>query len=104
MLVPFPYSDLTSTKRRPVLIISNDNYNQQFHDVVCVITSNKQKDSYSVELEDGDLELGVLPESSVVKAHKLFTVHQTKIIKKFSVVKVKYFEKIADKIKHLIKQ
>lgn len=105
VLVPFPYSDLSSTKHRPVLIVSNNSYNQKFHDVVvCVITSNKQKDSYSVELKDNDLEVGVLPESSVVKAHKLFTIHQTKIIKKFSVVKVEYFEKIADKIKHLIKQ
>lgn len=41
VLVPFPYSDLTNTKRRPVLIISNDDYNRKFHDVViCVITSN----------------------------------------------------------------
>lgn len=103
VLVPFPYSDLSSTKRRPVLIVSNDNYNQNFQDVVvCVITSNLYKDNYSVELKNKDLEIGVLPESSIIKAHKLFTIHQNKIIKKFSVVKAEYFEKIGDKIKHLI--
>ncbi len=103
VLMPFPYSDLSNTKRRPVLIVSNDDYNQNFQDVVvCVITSNLHKDAYSVELENDDLEIGVLPESSTVKAHKLFTVHQNKIIRKFSVVKVEYFEKVADKIKHLI--
>lgn len=103
VLVPFPYSDLSSTKRRPVLIISNDNYNQNFPDVVvCVVTSNLHKDGYSVELENEDLEIGVLPESSIVKAHKLFTIHQDKIIKKFSLVKGEYFEKVADKIRHLI--
>jgi hypothetical protein len=53
-------------------------------------------------LENEDLEIGVLPESSIVKAHKLFTIHQDKIIKKFSLVKGEYFEKVADKIKHLI--
>lgn len=105
VLVPFPYSDLSNNKRRPVLIVSNNDYNQKFHDVVvCVITSNRQKDSYLVELQDSDLEIGVLPESSVVKVHKLFTIHQNKIIKKFSLVKVEYFEKITDKIKDLIKQ
>ena len=47
VLVPFPYSDLSSTKRRPVLIVSNDDYNQMFQDVVvCVITSNQQTDDY----------------------------------------------------------
>ena len=104
VLVPFPYSDLSSSKRRPVLIVSNDRYNQHFDDVVvCVITTNLRKDEYSVELEGDDLEIGVLPESSVVKAHKLFTIHQDKIVKKFSVVKDDYFDKVADKIKLLIK-
>ena len=105
VLVPFPYSDLSSTKHRPVLIVSNNDYNQKFHDVlVCVITSNLHQDKYSIELEHGDLEMGVLPESSVVKAHKLFTSHQDKIIKKFSLVKSEFFEKVADKITHLIEQ
>ena len=104
VLVPFPYSDLSSAKRRPVLIISNDDYNRKFHDVVvCVITSNQYKDDYSLALENKDLEIGVLPESSIVKAHKLFTIHQSKIIRKFSLVKSEYFEQVADKIKSLIK-
>ena len=103
VLVPFPYSDLSSTKRRPVLIVSNDDYNQTFPDVVvCVITGNLHNDGYSIELENEDLEIGMLPESSIVKAHKLFTNHQDKIIKKFSLVTGEYFEKVADKIKHLI--
>ena len=41
VLVPFPYADLSATKRRPVLIVSNNDYNNSFPDVlVCVITSN----------------------------------------------------------------
>jgi mRNA-degrading endonuclease toxin of MazEF toxin-antitoxin module len=49
ILVPFPYSDLSSSKRRPVLVVSNDDYNQHFQDVVvCVITSNLHTDEYSV--------------------------------------------------------
>lgn len=103
VLVPFPYSDLTSTKRRPVLIVSNDEYNKKFQDaVVCVITSNLHKDEYSVELGNSHLEIGMLPESSVIKAHKLFTIHQSKIIKKFSLVKTDLFEKVVEKIEHLI--
>ncbi|MBA3633625.1 MAG: type II toxin-antitoxin system PemK/MazF family toxin [Acidobacteria bacterium] len=92
-------------QRRPVLIISNDDYNREFHDVVvCVLTSNQHKDSYSVALENDDLEIGVLPENSIVKAHKLFTIHQSKIIRKFSLVKDEYFEQVAAKIRNLIEQ
>lgn len=101
--MPFPYSDLSSTKRRPVLVVSNDDYNRKFQDVVvCVITSNKHTDEYSLPIENKDLEIGVLPESSVVKAHKLFTIHQSKIIRKFSLVKSACFAQVTGKIKTLI--
>ncbi len=102
--MPFPYSDLSSTKRRPVLIVSNDSYNNTFDDVlVCIITSNLRKDEYSVTLSNDDLEIGVLPESSVVKSHKLFTIHKEKIIKTFSLVKEEFFSQVNQKIKDLIK-
>ncbi|SFF13246.1 type II toxin-antitoxin system PemK/MazF family toxin [Thermoflexibacter ruber] len=105
VLVPFPYSDLSNNKKRPVLIVSNNDYNQSFEDVlVCVITSNDYKDAYSVDLSNHDLEIGILPESSIVKAHKLFTIHQSKIIKKFSMVKGDYFELIKTKIHSLVKK
>jgi mRNA interferase MazF len=105
VLVPFPFSDLSSLKRRPVLIVSNNEFNDQYSDVlVCVITSNLFLDSYSIKLENDDLEIGVLPESSVVKTHKLFTIEKTRIIKKFSVVKSEYFDQVKDKLEALIQK
>lgn len=105
VLVPFPYSDLSTTKRRPVLIISNNDYNNAFNDVlVCVITSNQFQEEFSVRLENEDLEIGVLPESSVVKTHKLFTINKTKILKKFSVIKPEFYDQIKDKIEVLIQR
>ena len=102
VLVPFPYSDLTSSKRRPVLILSNDGYNTQFADVVvCVITSNLYKDEFSVLLEDVDLEAGILPEKSVIKAHKLFTIDQSQVLKRFSTISEKKFEEVRKKISQL---
>lgn len=68
VLVPFPYSDLSAVKKRPVLIISNNRYNTIFPDIlVCVITSNLFKDQYSLLINEGDLEIGILPEPSVIK-------------------------------------
>jgi len=104
VLVPFPYSDLSSAKKRPVLIVSNDTYNQRFDDVlVCVITSNKYKDAYSINLSDKNLETGILPESSIVKTHKLFSVQKSKIIKKFSIVKTAFYKEVENLICRLVK-
>ena len=104
VLVPFPYSDLSTTKKRPVLIISNDDYNSQFDDVlVCVITSNQYKDDYSIGLDNDDLEIGILPELSIVKTHKLFTIHKSMIIRKFSIVKPEYYTQVGQLIIKLIK-
>jgi mRNA interferase MazF len=103
VLVPFPYSYLSSTKRRPVLIISNNYYNQNFPDIlVCVIISNFFKDEYSVSLLDKDLEIGMMPEKSVIKCHKLFTIEQSQIIKRFSIINDKKFKEVADKVTLLV--
>ena len=103
VLVPFPYSDLSSSKRRPVVIISNNHYNSSFSDVlVCVITSNLFKDDYSVILNDSDLETGVLPEKSVIKSHKLFTIEQSQILKRFSFLNESKFEEVKETIVKLI--
>jgi len=103
VLVPFPYSDLSATKKRPVIIVSNSDYNLKHEDiVVCVITSNQYKDDFSVDLENEDLEIGILPETSVVKVHKLFTIHKSKIIRKFSSVKPEYYPKIEKLINKLV--
>jgi hypothetical protein len=69
-----------------------------------VITSNRQIDSYSVPLETQDLEIGIMPESSVVKVHKLFTIAQSQIIRKFSIVQSTFFEKVIQKIDTLLEQ
>lgn len=95
ILVPFPYSDLSSSKRRPVLVISNNNYNKNYPDIlVTVITSNLYKDDYSVELQNNDLEVGVLPEQSIIKCHKLFTIDQSQVLKRFSIVSEKKFDEV----------
>lgn len=41
VLIPVPFTDLSSRKRRPVIVISNDDYNRRTRDVVIVaMTSN----------------------------------------------------------------
>jgi mRNA interferase MazF len=93
VLVPFPYSDFTISKLRPALILFNNNVNSKFHDTLaCVVTSNLFKDNYSVDLESTDLNSCVLPEKPIIKYHKLFTIQQSLIIKRFSIISKEKFE------------
>ena len=103
VLIPFPYSDLSSSKRRPVLVLSNNFYNDKFPDIlVCVIMSNLFQDQYSIVLNDEDLELGLLPEKSVIKCHKLFTIEQSQVLKRFSIINESKFEEVSKKVSDLI--
>ena len=85
-------------------MISNDVYNDSFPDIlVCVITSNLFTDEYSVGLKDSDLESGLLPETSVIKCHKLFTIEQTQIVKRFSTITDQKFSEVVNILHTLIK-
>lgn len=47
IIVPFPFTDLTSEKQRPALIISNDIVNLTNDVIVAQITSNLHNDDFS---------------------------------------------------------
>jgi len=105
VLVPFPYSNLSSSKRRPVIIISNNYYNKNYPDIlIAVITSNLYRDDYSVNLNNDDLELGMLPEQSIIKCHKLFTIEQSQVLKRFSIVNENKFDEVVVLLNKLIQR
>ena len=82
IVVPFPFSDLSSIKQRPVLILSKDNDNKLSEDIItCGITSNLKNMRYSVLIDNNNLENGKIPAKSRIKIDKLFTLNKN-IIKK----------------------
>ena len=83
VLVSFPFTDLSSTKRRPALVISPDSFNVHGEDVIlAAITSHLAADPHSVPLDARDFREGRLPKPSVVKLTKIFTIHSDLIVKK----------------------
>ncbi len=82
VLVAFPFTDLSSSKRRPALVVSPDSFNEQLQDVVLVaITSNVAAGDH-LRIESQDCVDGILPKPSVVKPAKMFTIHSSLIVKK----------------------
>ncbi len=44
VLIPVPFSNLKQQKQRPVLIISNDSYNEVMEDIVVLAITSKIRD------------------------------------------------------------
>jgi mRNA interferase MazF len=77
VLVPYPYTDLSGSKQRPVIIISKNSINKE-NFIVAKITSVIRNDEFSFHLN--------LKVSSEVRTNELFTIHKTLIKKKFSLI------------------
>ncbi len=66
VLIPFPYSDLSTEKKRPVLIISNENYHKNNQDVICcALTSSKREIYHGIKINNQNLEEGNLKLESI---------------------------------------
>ena len=87
VLIPVPFTDLSSTKRRPVIIISNDDYHQTTVDMVVVaMTSNPTISSYSFTITTSDLTQGSLNRPGTVRVDKIYTLAQSLIVRTFGQV------------------
>ena len=103
LLIPVPFTDLTSHKKRPVLVLSNSSYNNVVDDViVAAITSNVDDKPYIVPLTNKDLASGTLAVNSCIRADKIYTLSQSIIIKSFAKVKTDILDAVKDKIFKLI--
>jgi mRNA interferase MazF len=92
IVIPFPFSDLSSTKRRPALVIATLEGNDC---ILCQITSQFKKDPYAILLEEKDLETGTLKQTSNIRPNRLFTADQAIILYRIGHVK-------SDKMLHII--
>ena len=71
VVLPFPFSDLSSVKKRPALIIANllgDDL------ILAQITSQKKKNEYYIELNN------ILKVKSYIRINKIFTADKSIIL------------------------
>jgi mRNA interferase MazF len=83
VLVPFPFSDQSGRKVRPVIIISNNKFNDNSEDVLVIgVTSNISNSIYTLGLDNKSLEEGKLLTKCCIKAENILKVDKELIIKK----------------------
>lgn len=95
VLIPVPFTDLSSQKRRPVIVVSNDDYNRAMQDVIVVaMTSSPAVTPYSFPIDSADLVEGTLNRPGTVRVDKIYTLAQAIVVKKFGKVSGPIIERI----------
>jgi mRNA interferase MazF len=105
VLIPIPFTDLSSSKRRPVIVVSNDAYHRTTHDMVVVaMTSNPAPVAYSFNIDSPDLDSGTLNHPGMVRVDKVYALSQSLAIKTFGRVNAGVLEQIRSLIHDLLAQ
>lgn len=79
VVIPFPFSDISGSKKRPALVLADLKGNDI---ILCQITSQNINDEYSISLSDSDFDKGSLNKISNVRPNRLFTADKNIIIYK----------------------
>ena len=104
LLVPFPFSDQSGKKVRPVIVISNDEFNDRSADIIVIgVTSNITKDKYTVILEDKDLEEGKLMDLCCIKVENILKLDKHLVIKKIGKINLSKFKELMNILQEIIK-
>lgn len=99
VVLPFPFSDLSDSKRRPALVLAD----LQDDDIIlCQITSKNTKDSYAIALDNSNLVSGSLSVASNIRPNRLFTADKKIITYTMGRISQAKFKTVADAINVLI--
>lgn len=77
VLLPFPFTDYTSFKKRPAVVVSSREWNSSRPDIIVVaITSRIGKSKFEYVLNEREQKAGGLPVPSAVRLGNLYTVEK----------------------------
>ena len=101
VVIPFPFSDLSTTKRRPALVLSEI----KGEDVIlCQITSQDISDDYAIPLLLDDYKEGSLNQVSNIRPNRLFTADQRLILYKAGQIKNEKYNEVVAELITLVKK
>ncbi len=89
--LPFPFSDLESQKKRPVLVITSADYRGDFMGlaITSVLTENN-----AVSIELSDMKDGYLPKKSWIRYDKIFTLSTSTVVRCYGSIKKGVFSEV----------
>jgi len=105
VLVPFPFTDLTTTKDRPAIVVSSDWYNAEKKDVILSavtsqVTAPIPSDEYL--LTPIDLQLSGLLKPSIIKIGKIVTIDKRLIRQRLGKISDESLDVVEKKLINLL--
>ena len=95
VLLPFPFTDLSAIKRRPVLVLKASNAQGDF---LAVQITSQMSYRPAVRLTAEDFDLGGLPKESIVRPDKVFTLNESLIARRVGKLTRTGFERILEAV------
>jgi len=93
VVIPFPFSDLSQSKRRPALVLA---VLQGDDLILCQITSKSIKDNYAIPVDENDFESGSLNQESNIRPNRLFTADNHIILYRIGNIKTIKLNQVID--------
>lgn len=79
--VPFPFTDRTTTKKRPALVISKPEYQCKTGNIILLMITSAGNSSWYSDVQIADLNAAGLKNPSIIR-FKVFSLDERLIIKK----------------------
>lgn len=97
--IPFPYTDMSTRKRRPVLALTSPDSRGDF---ICLPVTSVQTEELAICIEEKSLETGKLPKTSWVRYDKVFTLNTSLMKNKYASLGADiFYEVLSSSCRHL---
>ena len=100
VLVNFPFSDLSSSKMRPAIVLASGGRGDW---ILCQVTSNPYDDPNAVQVDDVDFATGGLQRKSYVGPGKLFTANASLMVQEVGKLKPDTQRNVVDSVIRILK-
>jgi len=99
VVIPFPFSDLSNSKRRPALVLAPLEGDDA---ILCQITSRNIKDIYAIAIDGADFQSGELRQASNIRPNRLFTADVHIILYRIGSIKQEKMNQVINKVIEII--
>lgn len=104
VLVPFPFTDFSTLKQRPALVISSEAFNRSREDIILVAITSQSNSARggNYPIKGAEQKHSGLLREGVVLVGKIITIDQRLIRNKLGTLSPKVLEEISERIFNII--
>jgi len=95
ILVPFPFSDLSYSKKRPALVLVDI---LDRSELICMMLTSTLAIDNQVDIQIKGIDKAGLPKPTVARLSRLFTFKQSLVSKKLGIMEKEEFEVILSRL------